>query len=223
MESTGTFQRPEAASQFPISVVVGIGFSIFLFVVIALAQQLTANRERPDDVAENLVFVEPPDIEDEEEEEIIEEEEPEPEPQLEDEPPQLNLAGLDVDISAGPGGFQIGTGLPDIGTSQEDLATSEVVSFADLDEAPRMLDQSPIRFSASVRARNQGKRGTVVLFLKIDASGNVVEVKSRHSTLPDEVTQEVVSDISDRRFTPPRLQGRPVNAAATLPVNIKFG
>ncbi|MGF1483164.1 MAG: energy transducer TonB [Opitutales bacterium] len=223
MESTETFKRPEAGSMFAVSILVGVAFSFFLFVVIALAQQLSADRPRPEEGPDNIVFVQPPDVDIEEEEEVIEEEEPEPEPELDAEPPQLNLSALDINLDAGIGsGFAIDTGLPEIGSSQEDLDTSRVFSFAELDEPPRMLDASPIRFSQGIRARNQGVSGTVVLFLKIDASGNVVEVRSRHSSLPGEVTDAVLRDIESRRFSPPRVNGSPVSAQATLPVNIKF-
>ena len=63
--------------------------------------------------------------------------------------------------------------------------------------------------------------GRVVLFVKLDENGEVLDVQLDRSNLP-QFDAFVLGEVRDWRFTPPTQQGRPVKAMARLPIPINI-
>ena len=63
--------------------------------------------------------------------------------------------------------------------------------------------------------------GTIVLLIKLDDQGEVMELEIDSSNLPA-FDDFVRSEVSRWRFTPPTQQGRPVKAKARLPIPINI-
>jgi TonB family protein len=64
--------------------------------------------------------------------------------------------------------------------------------------------------------------GRVVLLIKLEESGRVIEVAIESSNLPD-FEDIVASQVADWRFTPPTREGSPVRAQARIPIPIRIG
>jgi protein TonB len=202
-----------------LSLVLGTCFALALFVLMALAQMM--GRVQPPEMAvdETIMAYVPPEIQEIEEEPPPppEEEEPPPE-QLEQEPPQLSLDQLDIALNPGTGGALIGDfSMPIIGTSSKDLGTEDFVDFSDLDQVPRPIGVSGFNFPR--RLRKDPVSGRIVLLLKLDEDGDVLDVEIDSSSLPN-FDAFVLNEVKRWRFTPPTQNGRPVKAKARLPIPI---
>jgi protein TonB len=201
------------------SLVLGTVFAVALFVLMALAQMM--GRVRPPEMAvdENLIAYVPPEIQEIKEEPPPppEEEEPPPE-QLEQEPPQLSLDQLDIALNPGTGGALVGDfSMPVIGTSFRDLGTEEFVDFSNLDQVPRPIGVSGFNFPR--RLRREPASGRIVLLLKLNEDGEVLDVQIDSSNLPS-FDSFVLNEVRRWKFTPPTQNGRPVKAKARLPIPI---
>lgn len=113
-----------------------------------------------------------PEIEEEKEEEPPPKEEA---PQIENEPPLLDLAQLEVLLSpggsGGPGGGTLFVpGLGDVIPTGEGSVGEAEISVRDLDQEPRALDQTQPVMTAQLRKKAPGKVN--VLFL-VDENGRV--------------------------------------------------
>jgi protein TonB len=199
----------------------GIGFAFLLFLLMALAQMLGEVDPPKSEIVEQIVAYTPPEIEEIEEEAPPPPEEEEPTPELEVAPPQLSLAQLDIALNPGTGGSLAGDfAMPTIQTSSSDLGTEDFVDFSDLDQTPRPLPGSSLDIPR--RLKRKAVNGRVVLLIKLDESGRVIETQVESSTLPD--FERIVADqVADWRFTPPTKDGSPVRAQARFPVPIRIG
>jgi protein TonB len=201
-----------------LSVVLGAGFAVALFVLMALAQMM--GQERPPEMAvdeTSLAYV-PPEIQEIEEEPPPPPEEEEPPEQLEQEPPELSLDQLDIALNPGTGGALVGDfSVPVIGTSSRDLGTEDFVDFSDLDQVPRPIGVT--RFNFPRRLRRDPVSGRIVLLLKLNKDGDVLDLEIDSSSLPN-FDSFVLSEVKRWKFTPPTQNGRPVKAKALLPIPI---
>jgi len=218
--SNRTYHLPTPRNELPLSLLLGGTFSLGLFAVMALAQMLGEVEVNENTIIEQVVAYTPPDLL-EIEEELPPPPEEEPPPQLEAEPPQLSLAQLDIALNPGTGGAIAGDfSMPTIQANAQSLGTADFVDFSDLDQAPRPLPGSSLDFPR--RLKRKAVDGRVVLLIKLDETGRVLEAKVESSTLPDFETV-VASQIKKWRFTPPTQAGSPVKAQARFPVPIKIG
>jgi protein TonB len=215
------FKLPTPRSELPLSLLMGVGFAFLLFLLMALAQMLGEVAPPKSEIVEQIVAYTPPEIEEIEEEAPPPPEEEEPAPELEIAPPQLSLAQLDIALNPGTGGSLAGDfAMPTIQTSSSALGTEDFVDFSDLDQTPRPLPGSSLDIPR--RLKRKAVNGKVVLLIKLDESGRVVEAQVESSTLPD--FERIVADqVSDWRFTPPTKDGSPVRAQARFPVPIRIG
>jgi protein TonB len=218
--SNRTFPSPALRSEAPFSLLLGGAFALALFAVMALVQMLGEVKVAPNEIVEQVVAYTPPDVL-EEKEDLPPPPEEEPPPELEEEPPQLSLAQLDLVLNPGTGGSIAGDfSMPTIETSAQSLGTSDFVDFSELDQMPRPLPGSSLDFPR--RLKRRAVNGRVVLLIKLDEAGRVLEANVESSTLPD-FDRIVSSAVSKWRFTPPTRQGKPVRAQARFPVPIKIG
>ena len=215
-----SYRVPEARSELRDSLLLGTVMAVALFVLMALAQMM-GRVERPEqEIDETLMAFVPPEIEELEEEPPPPEEEEEPPPELEEEPPQLSLEQLDIALNPGTGGSLVGDfAMPTIGTSQRDLGTEDFVDFSDLDQIPRPIGVTGFNFPR--RLKKKKVSGKVVLLLKLDEEGRVLDVQLDSSNLPD-FDGFVLAEVAKWRFTPPTQQGTPVKAKARLPIPINI-
>ncbi len=219
--SIQSFRLPDARSELRTSLLLGVGMAVLLFVLMALAQMIGDVEPPAKELEEQLVAFVPPEIEEVEEEELPPpEEEPPPPEDLAEEPPQLSLDQLDIALNPGTGGALAGDfSVPTIRTSASDLASADFVDFSDLDQIPRPVGVSGMNFPR--RLRRNKVDGRVVLLIKLDEDGEVLDVQVDSSNLP-EFNEFVVSEVGKWRFTPPTVQGRPVKAQARLPIPINI-
>jgi len=216
-----TFQLPTPRSEAALSVLLGIGFAFLLFVLMAVAQMLGEVVVPEKDLVEQLVAYTPPEIEELEEEEPPPPPEEEPPPELESEPPELSLAQLDVALNPGTGGSLAGDfAMPTIATTASSLGTDDFVDFSDLDQMPRPLPGSTLDFPRRLKRRSVN--GRVILLIKLDEEGRVIESTVESSDLP-EFEEIVASQVARWSFSPPTQNGKPVRAQARLPIPIRIG
>jgi protein TonB len=213
------FRRPEAKGEGRLGVLLGGAFALGLFVLMALAQMMGDTKPPKQELDETLVAFEAPEVL-EIEEEIAPVEDEQPPPELELEPPQLSLDQLDIALNPGTGGSLAGDfALPVIQSSAQSLGTEAFVDFSNLDQIPRPIGVSGLNFPR--RLKKQKVQGEIVLLVKLDETGRVIDVKIDSSNLPA-FDSFVKSEIEDWRFTPPTQLGRPVKAEARLPIPIRI-
>ena len=177
-----TFRIGSSRSEIPLSLLMGGAFALALFDVMALLQMLGDVEILENEIIEKVVAYTPPEVLDPEDEPPPPPEE-EPPPKLEVEPPQLSLAQLDLVLNPGTGGSIAGDfAMPTIDTNSASLGTADFVDFSELDQTPRPLPGSSLVFPR--RLKRRAVSGRVVLLIKLDESGNVLEASVESSTLP---------------------------------------
>ena len=102
---------------------------------------------------------------------------------------------------------------------KRELETEAFVDFLELDRIPRPIGVAGFQFPSYLLKR--AVRGKVVLLIKLDETGEVLDVQLESSTLPA-FDRFVVNEVGAWRFTPPTQDGRPVKARARLPIPIQI-
>jgi len=187
-----------------------------VFVLIALAQMIGGVDLPESEIDETVVAFEAPEVIEIEEEPPPPEEEP-PE-ELEEEPPALSLDQLDIALNPGTGGSLAGDfSMISLNTSQKDLGTEAFLDFAALDQVPRPIGVTGFNFPP--RLLKKKVSGRIILLLKLNPQGHVLEVEIGSSNLPD-FDDFILGQVRRWKFTPPTQKGRPVQAQARLPIPI---
>jgi protein TonB len=213
---TRTYRLPEARGDLRVSILVGGGFAFTVFVLIALAQMIGGVDLPESEIDETIVAFEAPEVVEIEEEPPPPEEEP-PE-ELEEEPPALSLDQLDIALNPGTGGSLAGDfSMISLNTSQKDLGTEAFLDFAALDQVPRPIGVTGFNFPP--RLLKKKVSGRIILLLKLNQQGQVLEVEVGSSNLPD-FDDFILGQVRRWKFTPPTQKGRPVQAQARLPIPI---
>lgn len=219
--SHSTFKLPTPRNEIVLSVLLGAGFALALFVLMALAQMLGEVEVPERELVEQVIAYTPPDIEEIEEELPPPPEEEEPPPELESEPVQLSLEQLNIALNPGTGGTLAGDfAMPTIAANSSALGTEDFIDFSDLDQIPRPMPGSTLDFPR--RLKRRAARGRVVLLVKLGEDGRVLDAKVESSNLP-EFESIVAAQVAKWRFTPPTKEGTPVRAQARFPVPIQIG
>ena len=141
-----------------------------------------------------------------------EEEEEEEEPELEDKPPPLSLAQLEVAMDAGDGGAgdDLAGGFAFNFTAMEDL----IFDLADLDQIPIATNQvAPIH---PYKLQREGVSGEVVVEFICDSKGNVRGARVIKST-NREFNGPALAAIRSWKFTPGEKDGKQVSTKMRLP------
>ena len=99
------------------------------------------------------------------------------------------------------------------------IRTADDVDFSNLDQIPRPIGVTGLNFPR--RLKKKKVSGEIVLLLKLDETGRVLDVQIDSSDLPS-FNNFVLGEVSDWRFTPPTQMGRPVKAEARLPIPIRI-
>jgi protein TonB len=213
---TRTYRLPEARGELRTSILLGGGFAFAVFVLIALAQMIGGVDLPESEIDETVVAFEAPEVVEIEEEPPPPEEEP-PE-ELEEEPPALSLDQLDIALNTGTGGSLAGDfSMISLNTSQKDLGTEAFLDFAALDQVPRPIGVTGFNFPP--RLLKKKVSGRIILLLKLNQQGQVLEVEIGSSNLPD-FDDFILGQVRRWKFTPPTQKGRPVQAQARLPIPI---
>ena len=214
------YRPPKSRSERMTSILLGGAFAGALFVVIALAQMMGDVRQPTNEIDETVMAFVPPESEKLEEEQLSQVEDEAPPPELDFEPPTLSLDQLDIALNPGTGASLAGDfAMPTISTSSSDLGTEDFVDFSDLDQIPRPIGVSGFNFPR--RLRQQKVNGQIVLLLRLDENGQVLEAEIDDSDLP-RFESFVLNEVKGWRFTPPTQDGRPVKAKARLPIPIRI-
>lgn len=213
-----TFRPPDPGHDLRLAVLVGVGFAVALFVLMALAQMMGDIRKDEQQFEETAIAYEAPEIEQIEEEEPPPPPEEEP-PELEEPPPQLSLDQLDIALNPGTGGSLAGDfSLPSFASLKE-LGTQDFLDFSQLDQTPR--PKGVFGFNFPRRLRQEKANGRIVLLLKLSHEGEVIDAQIESSNLP-RFNDFVLKEVKDWEFTPPTQNGKPVNAMARLPIPIRI-
>ncbi len=215
-----TFRPETNRKDMQLSMLLGVLFALTLFFAMALSQLIGDVDPPKSGLVEEVVAYVPPEIEQIEEEEPPPPEKEEPPPELERETPQLSLDQLDIALNPGTGGSLAGDfAMPTINTSAKSLGTEDFVDFSDLDQIPRPIGVSGFNFPR--RLLRKKVSGRIVLLIKLDADGSVMDVAVDSSDLP-KFDDFVVGEVGRWRFSPPTQQGQPVRAKARLPIPINI-
>jgi protein TonB len=117
---------------------------------------------------------------------------------------------------AGGGGLLAGGRLGGAGdTADRDKEADAVFSLADLDQAPRVINQPPPQYPAELRA--QKARGTVHVLFVVDRNGRVVKPlvqKSTHSAFE----RPALEAVRQWRFEPGKRSGQAVQFRMRVPI-----
>jgi len=214
------YRLSESRHELTASLLLGVGFAIGLFVLMALPQLLRDATAPQAHLEETLMAFNAPEVIEVEEEEPPPPEEEEPPPELEPEPPRLSLAQLDIALNPGTGGSLAGDfSMPTIATNSGELGTEDFVDFSNLDQVPRPIGVTGFNFPR--RLLKKKVSGRIVLLVKLNEKGDVLDVELDRSNLPD-FDRFVLGEVKDWSFTPPTQQGRPVKAMARLPIPINI-
>ncbi len=217
--SDHTFHPPKPGRDLPLSVVIGVAFAVGLFIIMAIAQLLGDVEPPEKDILDDVAAYQAPEIEQIIEDEPPPPEEKEPPPELESEPPQLTLDQLDIALNPGTGGSLAGDfSMPTIAASAQNLGSEDFVDFSELDQVPRPLNAN-LQFPRKLRKKKVN--GRIVLLLKLESDGKVIDAEIETSNLP-EFDNVVLAQVKDWVFTPPTKQGNPVRAQARLPIPINI-
>jgi protein TonB len=218
--SAPSYRPPDSRSELPLSVALGAAFALALFVVMALAQMMGDVKVPEKQLDEMLVAYTPPDVLELEEEDPPPPEEEEPPPELEKDPPQLSLDQLDIALNPGTGGSLAGDfAMPTVDTSGGALGTEDFVDFSKLDQIPRPVGGARLDFPR--RLKKDKVSGRVVLLVKLDEKGEVIDASVDSSSLP-QFDDVVLRQVKRWTFTPPTQGGSPVKAKARLPIPINI-
>jgi protein TonB len=213
-----TFRPPEEGRELRYAALLGAGFALALFVLMALAQMMGDVRKQDAQLDETVMAYEAPEIEPIEEDEPPPPPEEEP-PELEEPPPQLSLDQLDIALNPGTGGSLAGDfSLPSFASLKE-LGTQDFLDFSQLDQTPR--PKGVFGFNFPRRLRQEKASGRIVLLLKLSHTGEVLDAQIESSNLP-RFNDFVLKEVKDWEFTPPTQNGKPVNAMARLPIPIRI-
>lgn len=214
------FETPATRRDQALSVLVGLGFAFVLFVLMALAQMMGDVGQKTSEIDEISMAFTPPDLIELEDEPPPPPEKDEPEVELEEPPPMLSLAQLDIALNPGTAGALVGDfAMPTINASAQSLGTEDFVDFSDLDQVPRPMAGTRLDFPN--RLMRKPVSGQIVVLLKLGEDGEVLDVQLQQSDLP-QFDDVVLGQVSKWRFTPPTQGGKPVRAQASLPIPIQI-
>ena len=213
------FQVESSRKDVSLSFLLGAIFAFALFAAMAAIQLLGDTPELEADMVEKVLVYTPPEVE-EIEEDLPPPPEEEPPPELEVEPPQLSLDQLDIALNPGTGGAITGDfAMPTVTASAASLGTEDFIDFSEPDQVPRPMPGSNLDFPR--RLKRKAVNGRVVLLIKLDEQGRVIESEVESSNLP-EFEKIVASQVAKWRFTPPTRGGTPVRAQARFPIPINI-
>jgi len=219
-KSKESFHLPPSNRELPLSMLAGAVFALLLFVVMALAQMMGDVVMPDSELDESFAAYVPPNLEVIEEDEPPPREEEAPPPELESAATPLSLDQLDIALNPGTGGSLAGDfSMAMISTSGGELGTEDFVDFSDLDQLPRPIGVSGFNFP--MRLKRKKASGKIVLIIKLDQDGTVIEAVIDQSNLPD-FDDFVRNEVASWKFTPPTRNGRPVKAHARLPIPIQI-
>jgi protein TonB len=134
---------------------------------------------------------------------------------------QLEMA-LDPGLGDGTGGAMAGGRLGGAGgaDADRDKEADAVFSLADLDQAPKVVNQPPPQYPADMRA--QKTRGTVYVLFVVDRNGRVVKPqvqKSTHSAFD----RPALEAVRQWRFEPGKRSGQTVQFRMRVPITFACG
>ena len=189
-------------------VVVGAGsLTLAFFLVLPLIQAITTDVKADTLVTETGIVEPPPPVEEMENE-------PEPPPEPEEQPPELNEAPQQMDLSqlslalnpGGSGGFgAAGFAVklsPNMGKKGGGV---DSISFGEFDQKPRPIYQANPVYTAKMRAKAPG---TVYLVFWVDERGKVLRPTVDESTDPV-FDRSALNAIKKWKFEPGKRKGKP--------------
>lgn len=210
-------QAPAAFLRFGRTVVVAIGASslaLACFLVLPLLQAIS-NKPRLDLTLVPIQTAElppPPAVEEEPEEEEPKEEEP---PQLDEQAPPLDLAQLEMALSAGMGDGALGgdfvVQIQGLGGGGDGI--DSLFSLNDLDQKPRAVHQPQPVLTAALRKKMPAK--VTVLFV-VDQNGRVENPIVQSSSDPA-FEAVVLAAIKQWKFEPGKRDGQAVRSRMRQP------
>lgn len=123
-----------------------------------------------------------------------------PPPDISEQPQQLNLSQLDLDMSIGGAGA-LGAGFDAFATAAADLAGSDIFDVSELDSPPRRLTAIPPRVGGLPK-----ESGVVVALFVVDENGRVMDPRIESSHRP-EFEKPVLDALQRWRFAPGKKAG----------------
>ncbi len=211
-----TFTPPTAKNHAPVALLASAGFTVLLFLAMALAQLFSFEEPKKTEVNQLTMSFPPPDVEELDEPEPPPPPPDEPPPELPPPPPEISLDALVAAInpgSGGAGGFDIGLPGMDAGSAGQ-ISLEDVFDSTDLDQVPRPLGQPRPRIPA--RFTRAGMSWRVVVTMEIGTDGSVERIINVDSPHPELV--EPISDaVRSLKYQVGTKGGRPVRFRVNFP------
>ncbi len=143
-------------------------------------------------------------------------------------PPQTDLPKLDLQIDpvAPPvkasidQDIDLNLNFADFAPRNEQPREAMTFNLADLDSQPRLVNNPSVKFPQSQKDRGISE-GRVTLEVYISSAGKVT-IKRILSSTHEDFTAMARSFVNKARFTPPKKDGRPVNALFKWPLVLKY-
>ena len=129
-------------------------------------------------------------------------------------PPQMELAGLDLEINP-----QLTSGLA-LDPPPAIPSPPAAFEIGQVDDEPRIIRQAPPIYPFS--ARRRGISGQVVVRFLVDVEGRVGRLAFVKAEPPGVFEESVRQAISRWRFSPGLYQGRPVPTWVVLPIKFRL-
>lgn len=215
------YHPPSARGHGPLGLVLGVAFSILLFVGMALAQLMQTQPKGQEDAAAEIFSLPPPEIEEIEEVEPPPPPEEEPPPEMEQEPPQISLEQIEMSLSVGSGGTEGGFDISLPGMDTGNAGAIDMKDFFDLSE----LDQNPaivrrVQPDLPRKFRSRSNPWEARIEFIIGTDGRVAEIISTEATEP-EVIEYLVDAIREMQYETGTVNGKPVRFRVALPFAIR--
>jgi protein TonB len=159
------------------------------------------------------------------------EEEPEPEPEAEEEPPELMEQAAPLDLSqlelaldpsfgeGWMGGGDFAVKLSTFTASSKDDEMNAIFSMADLDQKPRIIQQSSPSMGRELRRKAPAKVNIIFI---VNERGRVEEPRVRSSTDPA-FEKPAMTAVKRWIFEPGKRGGKPVRFRMLVPITFPKG
>jgi protein TonB len=217
--------------QGALALAAGGALTAAFFLLLPLLQEMGKPPESTLEVrqVESVALQPPPPPTPEEEKPEEKADEPPPTELSEQAAPPMDLAQLELALDPGFGegvggaGVLAGGRLPQAAggsAAERDKEAESVFSLADLDQAPRPVNQAPPQYPAGLKARKL--RGTVHVLFVVDRNGKVVGPRVQKAT-HEAFEKPALEAVRRWRFEPGKRNGQSVQFRMRVPISFECG
>jgi len=204
------------------TLVLGGALTVMLFLLLPVLQDVGKQKDKGDLALTRIDTVEPPPPPPEVQER--KEEPPPPEeaapPELTETAPPLDLSQLELALNpgmgdGGGGDFAVKLAVAGMDSKAGMQADEDIFSFAELDQAPRVVFQPTPQYPPELKKRKL--QGTVYIVFIVDKEGRVREPRVQKTDHPG-FDAPAMNAVKKWRFNPGKVGGQPVQFRMRVPM-----